>query len=75
MTYQELKAKVSAALGDVGFSIEATDDGQLVIYTDLKEVEDQDELENYEPTNEPLESLDDFLREELGDKDASLFLK
>jgi hypothetical protein len=74
LTYQELKAKVSEALGDVGFSIEATDDGQLVIYTDLKEVEDQDELENYEPTNEPLESLDDFLREELGDKDASLFL-
>jgi hypothetical protein len=30
----------------------------------------------WEPTNDkPLESLDDFLREELGDKDASLFLK
>jgi len=71
MNYQELKVKVSEALGDVGFSIEATDDGQLVIYTDLMEVEGQDELVDFVPPT--LESLDDFLNEELGPEDASLF--
>lgn len=64
MTYAELQTVLRVAL-PAGFQIETDNDGQLIVYTGLQEVEDEDELAEYDGGPKPkagYEYINDTLR-------------